>query len=97
MPATFSENEQLPLGIEGWPWCAICDKPVEKVINYRCPVKQIEYVAARCHGQLQIIEIDPLMLVAAERGTKISISGKAFDIQLLTTSPEDPAAPHQLK
>jgi hypothetical protein len=67
----------------GWPVCAKCGKPVDDVVSWDDPTRgSLGWlcIAARCHGEVDVIALDvhdAMMMLDAGR-TTISLAGVAF-------------------
>jgi hypothetical protein len=46
-----------------WPTCAICNKPVDELIHAPDLLRQEEIFVAKCHGQIERVEIPRNFLV----------------------------------
>lgn len=49
--------------VEGWPRCALCDKPVAEVATQTDPLTGDMWIAAECHGKRQVVKVPAFELV----------------------------------
>lgn len=83
MSTCYFEEEELPLNLQGWPWCAVCNKPVNRLIFSRTAESKEEVIIAICHDDKEIIIIPSKVIYTCNKKDKISLSGRAFEKKLL--------------
>lgn len=44
-------------GLKFWPWCATCDRPVERVARWQDPLSETYHFRYECHGGLEHAEV----------------------------------------
>ena len=44
--------------LDGWPWCAVCKKPVDTLTRISDPANSDLIIEARCHGSVDRTVID---------------------------------------
>lgn len=79
MPTTYREGDRLPGNLQSWPWCAVCERPVERVVFSRDPVRKDELIEAHCHGDSESIVISSVEINL----DGASLGGRVFDRKLL--------------
>lgn len=55
-------NIQTHLGVGGWPTCAVCNKPVERMEVWNDPMTFAKTYSAFCHGERQNVQITDFTL-----------------------------------
>lgn len=71
--------------IQGWPTCALCGKPVERLAREADPVRAFLVLVAFCHGEREVVEV-PEELIEAADGVRL---GVAFQTRTLSSAAEE--------
>lgn len=71
---------RLPL-----PICAVCNKPVDRLIETKDPVRPSFVLIAECHGEREVVSVsvDDIWPASLDRGPRIEL-GLAFNFKGLT-------------
>lgn len=83
MPSYYKPGDELPYKLESWPWCAVCDKAVEKLGFEIDRMRKGIAIAACCHGEMETVLVPVEDIHSESFDCKLRLDGKCFDRKAL--------------